>query len=182
MKQKLEQILERYAVEVVPLAEEDGGGYMATFPQLGRMVAGYGETRQEALGDLLGFAPLLLESMEEHGETLPEPEARPPWRDYSGRVTLRIPKMLHAQLERLASREGVSLNALMNHILQAGATALLSGKEFGAIEKQEDYDLMGGAFSSGGGPTLRLDPSLESRISQAAKNRPHLEVLDTDAA
>lgn len=134
MKREMMETINRYEVEVVPLSEEDGGGYLATFPQLGRMITGLGETREAAMKDLLDSVPTLVESLIEAEEMLPEPETRPAWRDYSGRVTLRLPRMLHAQLDRLADREGVSLNSLMTTILQSGATALLAGKQFGAAE------------------------------------------------
>lgn len=178
MVQNYEQLLNQYAVEVVPLEEEDGGGYMAVFPQLGRTLVGYGETRTEALADLLDSVPLLVESLKEHGDQLPEPEVRPAWRDYSGRVTLRIPKMLHAQLDRLAAREGVSLNALLNSILQAGATAMLAGKQFGAIDDSSALEQPLEAFEE----VLPLDRSLAERAKRLRPGLPELEIIHTEVA
>lgn len=126
----------RYGIEITRLAEEDGGGYLAVFPQLGRMITGLGETREEALEDLIASVPTLAESFDEHGEKLPEPEVTPHWREYSGRVTLRVPRMLHAQLDRLAGAEDVSLNTLMLTMLQSGVTAMAAGFEFGAAWPQ----------------------------------------------
>ena len=39
--------------------------------------------------------------------------------DYSGRVTLRIPRSLHGSLTQIAGDEGVSLNQLMVSVLAA---------------------------------------------------------------
>jgi antitoxin HicB len=131
---EIEKTIAEYPTEIVRLPEEDGGGYLAVFPQLGHAITGLGETRDEALQDLLASVPTLIESLEEHGDKLPNPEVPAPWRDFSGRVTLRIPRYLHAQLDRLAAKEGVSLNTLLLSILQSGATALAAGYKFGATE------------------------------------------------
>jgi len=61
----------------------------------------------------------------------------PPWGRYSGRVTLRVPKALHAQLDRLADEQGVSLNQLMSSALQSAASAMLAGLEFGPTRPRE---------------------------------------------
>jgi predicted HicB family RNase H-like nuclease len=125
--------LSAYKLEITPLAEEDGGGFQALYPQLARSVVGYGQTAGEAVADLQTAADLFLQSMDEAGEPLPEPVTRPPWEEFSGRVTLRIAKSLHYRLANLADAEGVSLNSMLSDILQSGATALESGHRFGAV-------------------------------------------------
>lgn len=121
-----------YRVTVRPVAESDGGGFEAVFPQLSRMVVGYGASQADAVEDLMAGVPLLVESVVEAGETLPDPDGEAAWKDYSGRVTLRLPKSLHQLLDILAEREGTSLNTLMATLLQAGATSLSAGLPFGA--------------------------------------------------
>ncbi|MBL1150720.1 MAG: toxin-antitoxin system HicB family antitoxin [Armatimonadetes bacterium] len=143
----IEKTISEYGTEIIPLHEQDGGGYLAVFPQLGHVITGLGETRDEALQDLLSSVPTLIASLEEHKDKLPKPEVPSPWRDFSGRVTLRIPRYLHAQLDRLAEREGVSLNSFMLMILQSGATAIAAGCQFGAAEPR------GVRFSLGAEPS-----------------------------
>ena len=46
------------------------------------------------------------------------PQAIEPVDDFSGRVTLRIPKSLHKKLSEKAEREGVSLNHLISNSLE----------------------------------------------------------------
>ena len=125
----LKSILNSYTVRVLPLAAEDGGGYKAVYEEFGLGTKGYGDTPARAVTDLeevaldvLGDIPL---------SEFPTPRREAPWTDYGGRVTLRVPKILHGQLDRLAHEQGVSLNQLMAHALQSAATAMLAGREFG---------------------------------------------------
>ena len=125
--------LAAYTLEISPLPEEDGGGYQVLYPLLARSVVGYGETPQDAVEDLTSSLDLFLASIEEGGVQLPASPVRPDWQDFSGRVTLRLPKALHFRLDRLAESQGVSLNSLMSDILQSAATALEAGIVFGAV-------------------------------------------------
>ncbi|GIK31403.1 MAG: toxin-antitoxin system HicB family antitoxin [Armatimonadetes bacterium] len=127
--------IQSMAIQVVRLPD---GSYEASIPQLARSVVGYGDSSEAALADMLQVAEATAHFLEEQGEDLPDPEPVPEWTDYSGRVTLRLPKMLHAQLDRLATREGVSLNSLLTTILQAGATSLAAGCEFGVAAEPSD--------------------------------------------
>lgn len=52
-----------------------------------------------------------IETAIENGQSIPEPQALD---EYSGKFVVRIPKSLHRQLAERASREGVSLNALVS--------------------------------------------------------------------
>ncbi len=80
----------------------------------------------------------------------PTAHAEAPWVGHSGRVTLRLPKMLHGQLDRLADEQGVSLNQLITTLCRRPQRRLLAGLEFGAcasLERQrvgrDDYVLRG---------------------------------------
>lgn len=53
--------------------------------------------------------------LEENGQPAPPPIV--PVDDYSGRVTLRVPKSLHRALALAADGEGVSLNAYLVGLL-----------------------------------------------------------------
>lgn len=127
---ELKKLLESYQVTIAPVAEEDGGGFKANYKELALSVSGYGTTQAEALADLedLALDGLADEDLSE----FPAPLGEAPWADYSGRVTLRMPKMLHAKVDRQAQEQGVSLNQWMCHILESATTAVGAGCEFGA--------------------------------------------------
>lgn len=71
-----------YKLEVVPLSEEEGGGYYARYIDFGTSA---------------------------HGDPVPEPL---PGREDSGEFNVRVPKSLHKALAEEAESEGVSLSML----------------------------------------------------------------------
>jgi len=113
----------RYKVEIMPLAEEDGGGYEARIPQLGREAfRGYGDTVEEALVHLEVVKRDLFEMYLRDGVEIPEPEKEE--ERYSGRILLRIPFYLHEELSKLAKEQDISLNQLLNHLIERGLASL----------------------------------------------------------
>jgi predicted HicB family RNase H-like nuclease len=135
MNTNFENVLSAYTVKIVELGPEDGGGHKATYDELGLSATGYGCTRAEAMAALEESALALAESMASDGEELPPPAKPAEWKEHSGRVTLRIPRALHALLDRQAEEQEVSLNSLMAAILQGGATALEAGVPFGPVRR-----------------------------------------------
>ena len=139
MKQKAEKKVQekdlnyylnlRYKVEIVPFNEEDGGVYEARIPQLGREAfRGYGDTIEEALAHLEVVKRDLFKMYLRDGVQIPEPEKE--GERYSGRILLRIPFYLHEELSQLARKEDISLNQLLNHLIERGlATTKYGGKE-----------------------------------------------------
>lgn len=127
------QTILAYSMQVKPVPKEDGGGFESMFPQLDRSIVGYGETQQEAVSDLLSEVPAFLQLMVQTKHRLPEPEEPKEWDEFSGKIHVRIPKMLHSKLVRLSDEQGVCLNSLVQSMLMSGATALESGNEFGAV-------------------------------------------------
>jgi antitoxin HicB len=104
---------EDYAIIVSPLSKEDGGGYLASFPDLPGCVSD-GETPEEAIEEARdAFAAWAASVLQDHGE-LPQPKT------YSGQYVQRIPKTLHMRLAQRAQVEGVSLNQLSATILAEG--------------------------------------------------------------
>lgn len=75
----------------------------------------YGETYAEAYDLAIDAIETTAEMFAELGRALPAPLA--PTDDYSGRVTLRLPKSLHRVLAEIAETEGVSLNQHIVNIL-----------------------------------------------------------------
>lgn len=123
-----------YKIEIVPIPESEGGGYMARLPRFGTLgIVGDGKTKAEALADLEENQKDRFEEYIEEGLDIPEPESDR--RDYSGRFVLRMPKFLHEELARSARKNSVSLNqyicALLSMNLQSDrmATALNAVQE-----------------------------------------------------
>lgn len=89
-------------------------------------LAEYGDTFEEAYNLAIDAIEATADIFEEKGKKLPEPPEVID--DYSGRVTLRIPKGLHRSLSVRAEDEGVSLNQYLVSALScfSGYSAVLS--------------------------------------------------------
>lgn len=130
--------ISHYQVRIQRLAENEGGGYVAYYDELSQSVTGLGSTQAEALAELEANAEAYLTDLPD--SDFPEPRKQAEWSDYSGRVTLRLPKMLHAQLQECSEEQGVSLNSFLTTCLQAAATATLAGDHFGSCGKRSRWD------------------------------------------
>ena len=86
-------------------------GTVDEFPSLSAL----GNTLEKALREIKFVVEAVLEEMD--AEELPEPLSR---RQYSGKLSLRMPAHLHRSLAEKAVREDSSLNSLITSIL-AGA-------------------------------------------------------------
>lgn len=98
----------KYPVNIRPLSEEDGGGYLAEFPDLPGCIAD-GATVEEALAEAEDALTAWLTTATKFGDIIPEPNTT---NNYSGQWRIRLPKSLHAALAFRAKLEGVSLNML----------------------------------------------------------------------
>ncbi|MDZ7360663.1 MAG: type II toxin-antitoxin system HicB family antitoxin [candidate division KSB1 bacterium] len=103
--------LKDYPFEVRPLPEEEGGGYLITFPDLPGCIAD-GETPQAAIKNGLDAAKSWLVTAREFNDPIPKPGE-----SSSGKFVTRVPKSLHARLIARAKQEGVSMNALVTTYL-----------------------------------------------------------------
>jgi predicted RNase H-like HicB family nuclease len=88
---------------------DEDAGFIATAPDLPGSSA-FGETQSEALAQLEHAIEAWTEAATAAGNPIPQPsrpsvEAQP-----SGKLLVRMPKSLHANLVRTAKRENVSLN------------------------------------------------------------------------
>ena len=110
-----------YPVTLQALSVEDGGGYAATIPLLGRNTfMAVGETTAEALTALEELRQVLIPYLVKQGTKLPEPETEEVIAQYSGSLMLRVPRNLHAQLASEAKRNGCSINKLATQLLAQG--------------------------------------------------------------
>jgi antitoxin HicB len=75
---------------------------------------GRGATPAEALARVAAAMEALLDAAREEGREMPDPKSQ---QSYSGRLLLRMPQSLHADLARAAERERVSLNQFISDAL-----------------------------------------------------------------
>jgi antitoxin HicB len=62
-----------YEIHIRPLSEEDGGGYLATVPELPGCMSD-GETRADALANVEDAIATWLHIARKHGDPIPEPK------------------------------------------------------------------------------------------------------------
>lgn len=101
----------RYPVVLTSLTSEEGGGWFAEIKELPGCAAD-GETPQEAIESNEESKRLWISTALEHGRRIPPPETDEQG-EYSGRLTLRMPKTMHRKVAELARREGISLNQFL---------------------------------------------------------------------
>lgn len=113
---------EAYAHVVSPLSNEDGGGFLITFPDLPGCMSD-GDTEAEAVGNGRDAFHAWIAARVDMGRPIPAPEFRPDMLevpDASGKFVTRVPKSIHAQLTTRARQEGVSLNTLVLTLIAEG--------------------------------------------------------------
>lgn len=100
-----------YPFEMRPLSEDEGGGWLITYPDLPGCMSD-GGTPEEALVNGKDAVAGWMKAMRASGRTIPAPGARP-----SGKFITRVPRSMHARLAARARQEGVSMNALVSAFL-----------------------------------------------------------------
>ena len=95
-----------YSIVVEPLSDADGGGFLATVPDLPGCM-GDGETQEEAAADVRAAIPEWIEEAKRLERPIPVPGSS------LGQWRQRVPRTLHQKLKLTAEAEGVSLNQLV---------------------------------------------------------------------
>ncbi len=114
-RKELEYYLSQsYPFNIETLSEEDGGGYLISYPDLPGCYSD-ADTAEEAIRMGEDARKSWIQTRYEDGFEVPEPFSS--FAQYSGRITLRTPKTLHRKLIEQAEREGVSLNQYINYLL-----------------------------------------------------------------
>ena len=104
---------EDYPINISPIPDDEGGGFLITFPDLPGCIAD-GDTLDEAVAEARdAFAAWTMAEQADKG-TLPAPKID------SGQFALRVSKTLHMQLAKRAAAEEVSLNQLAATLLTQG--------------------------------------------------------------
>lgn len=106
--EKRVQLLERYPVT---FSADESGYINVRFPDFPGLLTG-GATIEEAARHAREAFELHVTGYEAEGLALPEP-----LEEHSGHLSVHVPRSLHRELRRRAEQEGVSLNALVNHLL-----------------------------------------------------------------
>lgn len=102
-----------YHVTLVRDPDGNGAGWTAGVEELPGCSSQGGTPDEAVTGIRKAMAAWITEALDE-GREVPEPKTAD---EHSGRLLLRMPKTLHADLTRLAEREGVSLNQLITDAL-----------------------------------------------------------------
>ena len=109
---------ESYGHIISPLSDDDGGGYMITFPDLPGCMSD-GETMEEVLVNGRDAFNSWIAAQMDMGRQIPAPthydeEGKPV------KFVQRLPRSLHASLQARAKAEGVSINTLVLALIAEG--------------------------------------------------------------
>ena len=105
-----------YPFEVRPLADDDGGGYLVSFPDFAECIAD-GETIEGAIANGRDALAATIAALRSTKLAVPAPNSGGV---ASGKFVARVPKTIHAQLATRARAEGVSLNSLVLTFIAQG--------------------------------------------------------------
>lgn len=124
---------EAYGHIIAPLSEDDGGGYMITFPDLPGCMSD-GETLEETLINGRDAFNSWIAAQVDMKRQIPAPthyddEGKPV------KFVQRLPRSLHASLQARAKAEGVSINTLVLALIAEGL-GRHEGKANGMPEKK----------------------------------------------
>jgi predicted RNase H-like HicB family nuclease len=120
-------------------------------------LAEYGESFEEAYDLVIDAIETAAEAFDEKGR--PFPPAMVPADEFSGRVTLRLPRSLHRSLAKVAEDEGISLNQHLVTVLSY-------------------YSGFAAAFRSDESAPWQSLPKTQPKSSSTRK--PHLRVVRCD--
>ena len=113
-----------YGITIRRIMEEEGVCFEARIRELPD-VAEFADTFEEAYALAIDAIVTTAEALAEQGRSMPAPEQES--NDYSGRITLRLPRSLHRELAWSAKQEGVSLNQLLASVLSLYTGRKVSG-------------------------------------------------------
>lgn len=102
----------KYTIQIQKVEFEEESYFQAKvkeFPHLDE----FADNHQDAYNLAIEAIEASIEALLEKGISVPKPETSKSLDEYSGRVTLRIPRSLHASLAKQAEAEEVSLNHLL---------------------------------------------------------------------
>ena len=111
---------EAYSHIISQLSNENGGGFLITFPDLPGCMSD-GATEAEAVANGKDAFKAWVTARADAGKEIPEPFFHPDTvPEMSGKFVTRLPKSVHAKLAQRARAEGVSLNTLVLALVAEG--------------------------------------------------------------
>lgn len=116
----------RYTITIKLVTLEEGKYFEAVVAELPDLVE-YGENYDQAYSLAVDSIVTLREAALEQGRAFPGPIPSQALSEFSGRVTLRMSKSLHASVSKMADHEGVSLNSWIVEAISARVGAGVSG-------------------------------------------------------
>lgn len=120
-----------FKLEIIPFDEENEKGFVVKSPELKGLEV-YGDTIEDALEEVNEAKIALYKIYTDKGIQIPYPEKHQVNNNFSGRMTIRVPKSLHQTLSTYANRNEVSLNTGIIQLLNEG----LKYKEIDMIKDQ----------------------------------------------
>jgi antitoxin HicB len=103
--------LSQYPFEIRPLSQEEGSGFLITFPDFSECLSD-GETIEETIQNGLEALRETIAALESKGFPIPKPG--------SYGQPIQLPVSLYRRLLRYAKQKGVSLNALTTTLITEG--------------------------------------------------------------
>jgi predicted RNase H-like HicB family nuclease len=100
---------------------ENDNGFIAVAPDLPGCSA-FAETQQDALNELQDAIRAWMEAARAARNPIPEPSSPVADHQHSGKVLVRMPRRLHAQLAQAAKQEDVSLNQYIVYLLSSSGS------------------------------------------------------------
>jgi antitoxin HicB len=160
-----EESVERYAnlpyhLTIVHDTEDKARPWTASVEELPGCTT-RGRTSDEVLASVRSAMVHWIEAALHEGREIPEPKSA---NSHSGRLLLRMPRTLHADLTRVAEREGVSLNQFITDAL-ASAVAWRGGSTDRPVPDTPRLTQEPGVDS------LTADPLTPHRTRRDARNR-----------
>jgi antitoxin HicB len=144
-----------YHLTVVRDAEDKAKPWTASVEELAGCTS-RGRTPEDAVNGVRTAMTSWIEDALEEGREIPEPKSET---SHSGRLLLRMPRSLHAELTRASEREGISLNQFITDVL-AGAVVWRSG----TASSKPSANSTGPIQTPGAaGLTTELDPAPSAR-------------------
>ncbi|MBF2057356.1 MAG: type II toxin-antitoxin system HicB family antitoxin [Cyanobacterium sp. T60_A2020_053] len=107
-----------YSFEIRPLREEEGGGYLISFPDFNECISD-GETPEEAMKNGFDALQETINALESMGFPIPKPLSSKKNKD---NFIQQIPENLYQRLETLAKKEKMTINSLINSLLEESLT------------------------------------------------------------
>ena len=110
----------KYKMQVFDVKTENGIMFVAKYPVL-KGVSGTGDTPAKAVDELIESAQVFIDFLLEEGMKVPESDFNSD-KEFSGNLTIRIPKRLHRALSDVSTEEDTSINQIIVSAVSAYVT------------------------------------------------------------